>query len=339
MLKTMCRSFVLLAIAAAASAALAQKPAAPAPKAVAQPAIPANWSSKPLRIIVGFPPGSTPDQVAHTIAEPLSKALGQEVVIEDKPGKGGNVATAEVVHATDDHTIGFLVNGNLTIAKILDPSTPYDPEKDIQPLTLIGTAPMMFVAPANAPGRNAAEFFLAARNGADGWKYGSPGVGTVGHIGMELLRTKTNITPVHTPYPGNPQTIAALEANKIQLALMPPGIAIPQVKAGKLKAIGMTSLARSPLGPEFPTLNEQGIQGFQLEVWVAAAAPNSMPKPIADKLATMIAQIAQTPEVKAKLLSQGWQAVGSTPDDLARRVRADTALLGGVLLMRGITAD
>ena len=339
MLKTMCRSFVLLAIAAAASAALAQKPAAPAPKAVAQPAIPANWSSKPLRIIVGFPPGSTPDQVAHTIAEPLSKALGQEVVIEDKPGKGGNVATAEVVHATDDHTIGFLVNGNLTIAKILDPSTPYDPEKDIQPLTLIGTAPMMFVAPANAPGRNAAEFFLNARNAGASWKYGSPGVGTVGHLGIELLRTKTNITPTHVPFPGNPQVIAALEANKIQMTLVPPGAAIAGIKAGKLKAIGMTSLRRSPLAPEYPTLNEQGITGFQLEVWVAAVASNSMPKPIAEKLAATIADIAHTPEVKEKLLHQGWEAVGSTPEQLAHRVSDDTALLGGVILMRGINAQ
>lgn len=337
MQKIVRRSFVLLAIAAAASGALAQKTSTPAAHAASQPA--AHWPTKPLRILVGFPPGSTPDQVARTIAEPLAQQLGQPVIVENKVGKGGNLAAAEVVNATDNHTVGFLINGNMTIAKILSPSTPFDPEKDLQPLTLIGTAPMLLVAPAKAPGRNAAEFFLAARNGADGWKYGSPGIGTVGHIGMELLRTKTNITPVHTPYPGNPQTIAALEANKIQLALMPPGIAIPQVKAGKLKAIGMTSLARSPLGPEFPTLNEQGIQGFQLEVWVAAAAPNSMPKPIADKLAMMIAEIAQTPEVKAKLLSQGWQAVGSTPDDLARRVRADTALLGGVLLMRGITAD
>jgi tripartite-type tricarboxylate transporter receptor subunit TctC len=339
MLKTMRRSFVLLAIAAVASAAVAAKTPTPAQKSASQPGVPANWASKPLRILVGFPPHSTPDQVARTIAEPLSKALGQEVIVENRIGKGGNIAAAEVVKATDDHTIGFLINGNMTIAKILDPSTPFDPEKDLQPLTLIGTAPMLLVAPANAPGKNASEFFLNARNGADSWKYGSPGVGTVGHIGMELLRTKTNITPVHVPYPGNPQVIAALAANKIQLALVPPGIAIPQVKAGKLKAVGMTSLARSSLGPEFPTLNEQGIPGFQLEVWVAAAAPNSMPKAIADKLATAIADVAHAPEVKAALLKHGWEAVGSTPEELAHRAENDTALLGGVILMRGIKVD
>jgi tripartite-type tricarboxylate transporter receptor subunit TctC len=336
-LKTARRSFVLLALAAAASAALAQKAPAPAAKAASQASNPAvGWPSKPLRILVGFTAGSTPDQVARTIAEPLSKALGQPVIVENKIGKGGNLAAAELVSATDNHTIAFLINGNMTIAKMLDPSTPFDPEKELQPLTLVGTAPMLLVAPANAPGKDANEFFLAARNGADGWKYGSPGVGTVGHIGMELLRTKTNIMPTHVPYPGNPQVIAALASNQVQLALVPPGIGIPQVKAGKLKAIGMTSLERSPLGPDYPTLNEQGIRGFQLEVWVAAAAPNSMPRPIADKLSSMIAEITRTPEVRGKLLTQGWQAAGTTPEGLSSRVKTDTAVLGGVILMRGI---
>lgn len=339
MLKTARRSLVLLAIAAAASAALAQK-APVAAKGASHPEAPANWPTKPLRILVGFPPGSTPDQVARTVAEPLSKVLGQQVIVENKPGAGGNVAAAELVNATDNHTVGFLINGNMTIAKMLQPSkTPFDPEKDLQPLTLIGTAPMLLVAPASAPGKNADEFFLAARNGGDEWKYGSPGVGTVGHLGIELLRTKTNISPVHVPYPGNPQTVAALVENKVQMALLPPGIAIPQIKAGKLKAVGMTSSARSPLGPDYPTLNEQGIRGFQLEVWVAAAAPNSMPKPIADKLAAMIADVTRTEEVRGKLLTQGWQAAGTTREGLASRVRSDTAILGGVILMRGIRAE
>jgi tripartite-type tricarboxylate transporter receptor subunit TctC len=332
------RGFLLLAVAAAACSALAEK-LPTAPKPAAKDAAAANWPTKPLRILVGFPPGSTPDQVARTIAEPLAKALGQPVQVENKPGAGGNVAAAEVVHATDNHTIGFLINGNMTIAKILQPSTPFDPEKDLQPLTLVGTAPMLLVAPAGAPGKDAQEFFLNARNAGEGWNYGSPGVGTVGHLGMELLRTKTNINPVHVPFPGNPQTVAALEANKVQLALLPPGIAIPKIKAGKLKAIGMTSLTRSPLGPDYPTLNEEGVRGFQLEVWVAAAAPNSMPKPIADKLAAMIGEITRTPEVRGKLLMQGWQAAGTTPEGLAHRVNADTAMLGGVIMMRGIKMD
>lgn len=339
MLKTVARrSFVLLAVAAAATTALAQKPPAPAPNG-SKPGAVQTWPTKPLRLLVGFTAGSSPDALARTIAEPLAKALGQPVIVENKIGAGGNVAAAELVKATDDHTIGFLINGNMTIAKILTPSTPFDPLKDLQPLTLIGTAPLVLVAPAKAPGKDAQEFFLEARNGAEGWKYGSPGVGTVGHLGIELLRTKTNISPTHVPYPGNPQVVSALAANQIQLALLPPGIAIPQVKAGKLRAIGMTSLERSPLGPEYPTLNESGVRGFQLEVWVAAAAPNSMPKPIAEKISATIAEITRTPEIRGKLLTGGWQAAGTTPEGLANRVKSDTAILGGVIMMRGIKAE
>jgi tripartite-type tricarboxylate transporter receptor subunit TctC len=335
MLKTLARRSLLLVALAAATGAFAQKaPAKPAPAAA-----PLNWPTHPLHVIVGFPPGSTPDLVARTIAEPLGKALGQPVVVENRVGAGGNIAADAVVRAKDNHTIGFMINGNMTIAKMLNPAVNYDPLKDLQPLSLIGTAPLLLAAPANAPGKDAQEFFLAARNAGNKWSYGSPGVGTVGHIGMELLKTKTNIDPVHVPYPGNPQVINALITNEIQLALLPPGLAAPQVKAGKIKAIGVTSLGRSSLAPEYPTLNEAGIRGFQLEIWVAAAAPNSLPKPIANKLSAVIAEITHTPDVRAKLFQQGWQAAGTSPEGLANRIKSDTATLGGVIMMRGIKAN
>lgn len=334
------RSFVLLAIAAAASTALAQKaPATTTPAAKpAAPAAPLNWPTKPLRLIVGFPPGSTPDQVARTIAEPLAKQLGQPVVVENRVGAGGNIAADQVVKASDNHTIGFMINGNMTIAKMLNPAVPFDPLKDLQPLSLIGTAPLLLAAPASAPG-DAQEFFLAARNGGNKWSYGTPGVGTVGHIGMELLKTKTNMDPVHIPYPGNPQVIQALIGNQIQLSLLPPGLAAPQIKAGKLKAIGVTSLSRSPLAPEYPSLNELGVRGFQLEIWVAAAAPKSMPAPVAARLSGMISEITRTPEVRGKLFQQGWQAAGTSAEGLSNRIKTDTAVLGGVIMMRGIKAE
>jgi len=334
------RSLVLLAVAAALPAFAQKPPAAPAkPTAPAKPAAPLNWPTHPLRILVGFPAGSTPDLVARTIADPLARELKQPVIVENKPGAGGNIATDAVVRATDNHTIGFLINGNMTIAKILNPKVPFDPQKDLQPLSLVGTAPLVLVAPASAPGKDAQEFFLDARNAGNKWSYGSPGVGTVGHIGMELLKTKTNIDPVHVPYQGNPQVINALVTNQIQLALLPPGIAQPQIKAGKLKAVGMTSSGRSPLAPEIPSLNEQGIRGFQLEVWVAAAAPKSMPAPIAAKLSSLISEITRSPEVRGKLLQQGWQAAGTSAEGLANRVQNDTAILGGVIMMRGIKAE
>ncbi|HZY32696.1 MAG TPA: tripartite tricarboxylate transporter substrate binding protein [Rhodanobacter sp.] len=332
MLKTAARrSFVLLALATAAGSSFAQKPGAADTLQ--------NWPTKPLRILVGFPAGSTPDLVARTIAEPLSRELGKPVIVENKAGAGGNIAAEMIARATDDHTIGVMINGNMTIAKLLNPAVPYDPLKAFQPISLIGTAPLLLAAPADAPFANAQEFFLSARNGGAKWSYGSPGVGTVGHIGMELLKSKTNMSPLHVPYPGNPQVIQALITNQIQLALLPPGLAAPQIKAGKLKAVGVTSSARSPLVPEYPSLQEQGLLGFQLEIWTAAAAPRSMPRPIVEKLSTLVSRIARSPEVRGKLFQQGWQTAGTTAEGLANRIKQDTAILGGVIMMRGITVQ
>jgi tripartite-type tricarboxylate transporter receptor subunit TctC len=330
------RAALLGAVALACGASLAQIPAKPA-KATA--AAPLNWPTKPVRILVGFPGGSTPDLVARTIAEPLSKALGQPVIVENRVGAGGNIAADAVAKATDDHTIGVMINGNMTIAKLLNPATPFDPLKDLAPISLIGTAPLMLTAPATATFNNAQEFFLAARNGGDKWSYGTPGVGTVGHIGMELLKTKTNISPVHVPYPGNPQVINAMIGGQIQLSLLPPGLAAAQIRAGKLKAVGVTSVNRSPLVPEYPSLDEGGVRGFQLEIWTAAAGPANLPKPIVAKLSSLISEISRSPDVRQKLFQQGWQVAGTSAEGLANRIKADTNLLGGVIAMRGIKAQ
>jgi tripartite-type tricarboxylate transporter receptor subunit TctC len=331
------RTVLALALATAACGAFAQKPSKPQ-VAGKDPAAP--WPTKAVRIMVGFPGGSTPDLVARTIAEPLSKALGQPVIVENRPGAGGNIAADVVAKATDNHTIGVMINGNMTIAKLLNPATPFDPLKDLAPISLIGTAPLLLTAPANAPGNTAQEFFQAARTAGNKWSYGTPGVGTVGHIGMELLKTKTNIDPVHVPYPGNPQLFTAMIGGQIQLSLLPPGLAAAQIRAGKLKAIGVTSTGRSSLVPEYPSLDEGGVtRGFQLEIWTAAAAPQSMPKPIVAKLSKLISEIARTPEVREKLFQQGWQVAGTSSEGLANRIKADTALLGGVIATRDIKAQ
>ncbi len=330
------RAALLAAVALACGGAVAQTAAKPAKAAAAAPL---NWPTKPVRILVGFPGGSTPDLVARTIAEPLSKALGQPVVVENRVGAGGNIAADAVAKATDDHTIGVMINGNMTIAKMLNPATPFDPLKDLAPISLIGTAPLMLTAPASATFNNAQEFFLAARNAGDKWSYGTPGVGTVGHIGMELLKTKTNINPVHVPYPGNPQVINAMIGGQIHLSLLPPGLAAAQIRAGKLKAVGVTSVSRSPLVPEYPSLDEGGVRGFQLEIWTAAAGPVSLPKPIVAKLSSLISEISRSPDVRQKLFQQGWQVAGTSAEGLANRIKADTNLLGGVIAMRGIKAQ
>ncbi len=298
-----------------------------------------GWPSRPLRIVVGFPGGSTPDLTARMIAEPLSKALGQPVIVENRVGAGGNIAGDVVAHATDNHTISVMINGNMTIAKLLNSRLPYDPLTDLQPITLVGVAPLVLATPANAPGANARDFLAAARTSGSSWSYGTPGVGTVGHLGMELLNGQLQAQSVHVPYPGYPQVINGIIGGQLQWALLPPALAMAQVRAGKLRAIGVTSAGRSTLVPELPSLTELGVPGFQLEIWNAVAAPKSMPKPIVDKLAVIIGDIVRTPDSRSKLFMQGWQAVGSSPEGLANRIKSDTALLGGVIKARGITAD
>ncbi|RZI77066.1 MAG: tripartite tricarboxylate transporter substrate binding protein [Variovorax sp.] len=296
----------------------------------------AGWPSKPLRIVVGFPGGSTPDLSARTIAEPLSKALGQPVIVENRVGAGGNIAAELVAHATDDHTISVMINGNMTIAKLLNSKLGYDPLTDLQPISLVGTAPLVLAVPASTPGNTPQELLQAARASGSSWSYGTPGVGTVGHLGMELLNAQLKTRSVHVPYPGYPQVINGMLGGQLQWALLPPALAGAQARAGKLKVIGVTSTSRSTLVPEYPSLSELGLPGFQLEIWNAVAAPASMPKPIVAKLSTLVSEIVRTPEVRAKLFQQGWQVVGSSSEGLANRIKADTAQLGGVIRARGI---
>ncbi|MBS0293103.1 MAG: tripartite tricarboxylate transporter substrate binding protein [Proteobacteria bacterium] len=328
------RGLLALALATACAASVAATSAAPATP---------GWPARPLRIIVGFPPGSSPDLTARTISEPLARALGQPVIVENKVGAGGNIGADAVAKAQDGHTIGLFINGNLTIARLLNPQVPYDPAKDLAPLSLIGVSPLVLTAPVSQPGvpagADARAFLQAARQAGDRWSYGTPGVGTVGHLGTELLKARTGIAPVHIPYPGYPQVATAMLGGQLQMALLPPALAQAQERAGKLRLVGVTSAGRSALLPDVPSLSEAGVRDFQLEIWNAFAAPASMPAPVRARLSSVIGEIARSPEVRAKLFQQGWQAVGSSAEGLANRMRADTAMMSRVIRDQGIRAE
>lgn len=295
----------------------------------------AAWPTKPLRLVVGFPAGSSPDLTARTLAEPLAQALGQPVVVDNKPGAGGNIGADFVAKATDGHTFGLMINGNMTIAKLLNPATPYDPLKDLAPVSLLATAPLVLAASTKLPA-GAPAVLAAVRDGGDKFNYGTPGNGTVAHLGMELLKTKAGLAPVHVPYPGNPQVITALIAGDLQLALLPPGLAMPQARAGKLQAVGVTSAGRSSLVPDVPSLAEAGIKGFQLEIWNAVAGPAGTPKAVVDRMSTLLAEIVRRPEVREKLFNQGWQVAGTSAEGLAKRIQRDTAEMGEVIRRNNI---
>ena len=316
------RSFLVLALAAATALPLV---------ASAQGA---SWPTKPIRLIVGFPGGSTPDIAARTIAEPLSRALGQPVVVDNKPGASGNIAADQVAKATDDHTIGIVINGNLTSSKMLYPKLPYDPGKDFTYLSLIATAPLVVVAPNGLP--SGAAFFEAARKAGDSWNYGSVGTGSVAHLGMELLKSRVpGFNPVHVPYQGNPQVVTAMLGGQVQLALIPPGVAMPQIRAGKLQAIGITS-GRSTLVPELAPLADAGVKDFSLEVWTALLGPANLSKNAQDRISKELAVIMKSPEVRQRLFDQGWQAVGTSPEGMRVRVDEEAKIMSRIIQTRGI---
>ena len=293
------------------------------------------WPAHPVKLVVGFPGGSTPDMVARAISEPLAQALGQPVIVENKPGASGNIAADYVAKATDGLTLGIVINGNLTSSKMLYSRLPYDPAKDFSYISLLTTAPLILVAPTSEPA--GAAFFAEAKQQGDKWNYGSVGAGSVAHLGMELLKSKVpGLKPVHVPYNGNPAVVTGLIGGQVQMALMPPGVAMPQVKGGKLRAIGVTSSGKSALVPELPPLSQEGVKDFNLEVWTALVGPASLPRAVQDKLATVVGQIMKTPEVRQRLFNAGWQAVGTSPEGLKRRVEQETALLGGIIRAQNI---
>jgi len=303
----------------------------------AAPAWAQAWPSKPVKILVGFPGGSTPDIAARVLADTLAKAWGQAVVVENKPGASGNVAADAVAKANDDHTLGIVINGNLTSAKQLNPKLAYDPAKDFAFVSLIATAPLVLVTPPGQP--QGAAWVAAAKAAGDKWSYGSVGIGSVGHLGMEVVKAAVgNAGAVHVPYNGNPAVMNAMVGGQLQMALVPPGLALPQVKAGKLQAVGLTG-PKSPLAPDVPPLADAGVKMAPLEVWTALVAPAGLSKAAQERLAKDVPAAVRDPEARQRLLTGGWDPQGSSAEGLAARVKDEAKILGDIITSRGIKLE
>ncbi len=321
------------------AAAVAMALAAVAPSALPQPssASASAWPTRPVRILVGFPAGSSPDVAARVLSDALTKVLGQPVIIENKAGASGNIAAQQVAQARDDHTLGVVINGNLTTAKVLNPKLAFDPATDFTPISLLVTAPLVLVAPANSSAGSA--FFAAAAQNGDKWNYGSVGIGSVGHLGMELLKSKVRgLNPTHVPFKGNPEIVTALVTGEVQMALVPPGLVLPQIKAGKLRAIGLTT-GRSALAPDVPSLSELGVRDFNLDVWAALVGPATLSKAAQDRLNAAVQTVMRSDDVRHRLFNQGWQTVATSPEGLRNRVKAEAAEMRGIISQRGIKVD
>ena len=319
-----------LLVASLAPSALAQ--ARTTSKAVA-------WPTQPIKLLIGFPAGSVQDLSARAISPGLAAALGQSVIVDNKAGASGTIAADMVSKANDSHTFGVMNNSQLTVAKLLSPKIGYDPARDLAPIALIGTTPLLLVVSAAAPGLAGSEHLHWLRQLGEQGNYGSPGIGTPGHLGMELLKSRASLQTTHIPYPGNPQVINAIIGGQLQAGLMPPGLAMQQVRAGKLKAVGVTSEQRSLFAPDLPTLRELDVRGAELELWSALAGPAGLAPAIVEKLATAVISVVKDQETRERLLSAGWQPTPSNYEGLAQRMRADTRTMGGIITLRNIRAE
>jgi len=303
------------AVSAAAGVWAVHGRANPIPPAIA-------WPTRPLRLVVGFPPGSSADELARALEAPLSDALDQPIEIDNRPGAAGALAASVVARASDDHTVGLLSWVHLTVARDLNPAVGYDPLVDLQPVALFATAPLALCVAPRLELRAAAAVRAIQRAGV-AWYYGSPGVGSPFHLGMELLKVAADWQVTHVPYPGNAQVVNALLQGDVQLALLPPSLVLPHWRAGKLPVIGVTSAAPSALLPRVPPLAQLGVTGFAFEHWYALAGPRSLTPEQALYLAQRVRQVLRQPALQQRLQSLGWVARGSTPAALARRVAAE----------------
>jgi tripartite-type tricarboxylate transporter receptor subunit TctC len=283
----------------------------------------AAWPEHPVYLIVPFPPGSSPDLLARTLAEPLGKALGQPIVVENKAGAGGNIGTRYVTLAKPDgYTLLYTINGPLVTAPTLYKKTlGYDPLKDLAPITLVATSPNVLTVPAGLPVADVQEFVKLAREKGGKLNYGSVGSGSSAHLAMEMFKHDAGIDLAHIPYSGFPQVITAIISGDVQASFMVPAIALPQVRGGKVKALAVTSLQPSPELPGIPTMASQGFPGFEAISWNAVLAPAGTPAPIVDRLNRELARIIDSPEVRKQFALQYFTPAPSSPDELARRIR------------------
>lgn len=298
-----------------------------------------QWPDKTIHIIVGFAAGSSPDVQARLVAAPLSKILGQPVVVENKPGAAANIGAAAVAHATDGDTIGIIGNGPLTSSQFLYSNLPYNPEKDFAPLALVGTAPLVWIANKEVAGGTPQDFIKKLKASGDTMAYGSVGAGSATNLGAELLKRALHANPIHVPYNGGPMVITALIGGQIQMALLPVSTARSQIEGGKVAAISVVSAKRSPLLPNLPGLDELGIKGVNIEVWNAFMAPASMPKEHQAILSQALQQVLKSDEIHQTLLRQGWQVDDPSPQALEARIRTDRATYKNLISQLNLKLD
>jgi tripartite-type tricarboxylate transporter receptor subunit TctC len=299
-----------------------------------------NWPARPVRIIVPFPPGSSPDLIARMLTDRLAQALGQPVIVENKPGAGGNLGTGLVARAAPDgYTLCLSIPGPLAVNTVLYKKMDYDPFKELVPITLVALSPNVLVVDPRLGVNTVKEFidYVKARPGK--LNYGSVGNGSASHLTMELLKMRSGMDIVHVPYPGSPQVNTAIVSGQIQAGFVVPATAMPLAHAGRLKALAVTSSVRSVVVPELPTVAEAGFPGFESSAWIGIVAPAKTPSPIVERLSHELVKIIRSQELREKMLRIYFQPVGTAPEGLSNLMRAERDRWSKVIRQSGASAD
>jgi len=303
-------------------------------------AIAQSYPSKPIRLVVPFTPGGVTDTSGRLIAEQLSKRLGQQVIVDNKPGASGNIGTQQVAAAEGDgYTLLLGFDGTLVINPHVFPKTGFDTLKDFAPIGKIGDAVLILVANPSFPAKNLKDLIALSKTQAGGLSYGTSGTGGTPHIAGELLRQRTGANLVHVPYKGGGQALTDVLGGNIPLVYTAIAGAIPHVKSGKLLPIAVSSSKRASSLPDVATFIENGVSDFEASSWVALLAPAKTPRAIVTRLNTELNAVLNEHEVRERLNGMGITAAPSTPESFGAELSRDLAKYGPVVKAAGIKAE
>ena len=295
-----------------------------------------SWPSKPIKVLVGVPPGGPTDSVLRAVSPELSEALGQPIVVENKPGASAVIATdATAKAAPDGYTLTFIYITHVTNPTLMK-SLPYDSLNDLAPVSMVGRQPMVLLVHPSFPATSVKELIAAAKASPGKIDYGASDSGSAPHLAGELFKSLAGIdlTPIY--YKGTAPAMTDLLAGHIKVMFVSNISALPQVKSGKLRALGVTGAQRTPQAPDIPTIAESGVAGYEMYGWYGFAAPAKTPRAVIQRLYSEVAKIAQDPKMKARLAGQGLELVGNTPEEFDAFIRAEMAKWTKVLKAAGV---
>jgi hypothetical protein len=299
-----------------------------------------TYPNKPIRIVIPYGPGGAPDILGRLIGVKLQASLGQPVIVENHPGAGGTVGTDFVAKsAPDGYTILVATTANLSISPHLYPKLPYNALKDLLPISLIANSPLILTISKDVPANNLKELIAYGKANPGKLNYASSGSGTIQHVAGAMFASMAGIDAVHVPYKGTAQILPDLVAGRVNLMFNSPAPMLPLVKDASLKAIGIASLNRSPLNPEYSTIAEQGLAGFEAAPWYAFYAPAGTPPAVIARLNKDITAALALPDVKEKYADMGLEVSPSTPAELAQITKRDYDKFGKIIKDNNIKGE